>query len=562
MKTSKVNEKINSFHYLKTLVLMQLKDKINLSFLKSKKETLFKTIYLILGISAITALIYLLMSLAVKLSLFSMVKILPISVMVVIFTAIFLISIVVDTYSLSKSLYFSGDNVFLLTMPVKTNFVFFSKIIVFYIYELVKNLFLLFPLFLAYGLLSHFGILYFLWMPICLILISALPVLIGALLSIPTMLLISTLKKHRVVSIFFFAMLIGLFVYVVVSLISLIPADLNIIEKWGIWYWQIQDFLTNFEKIFYPFTMLTKLVVGNYVYLTHKLFSLSTIWTLLSTIASAIILILSCYCLSRPLFFKMASKPFEYDKTLIKHQQKNNKLSKNTSIIKHDWLMFLREENSFYKILSVAILLPIIILLFNKIVSAMTTRLLGHYMGLSFNVLLALTIVLSSNVSMASVYSKQSNASYVERTRPTSSSVFLLSKLIFNFAFIFVSNIVTCAIIGFYGKIGVANTILLFFGIIFIYSAHLLWSAELDFMNPKNQYYQNNAIMQNNPNEKVSNVLAFAISLIIFLIFLLLLTENLNMAFLKLCLIGIAFLATRIILFLQRVKLYYNRRQE
>ena len=43
----------------KTLFVMQLKEKINLSFLNSKKQTLFKVVFGVLGFGVITAAAYL-----------------------------------------------------------------------------------------------------------------------------------------------------------------------------------------------------------------------------------------------------------------------------------------------------------------------------------------------------------------------------------------------------------------------------------------------------------------------------------------------------------------------
>ena len=59
------------FTHLKTLVMLQLKDKIDFSFLKSKKKTLFKVIYSILLFTGLTALITIMFSLIVKFGIFS-----------------------------------------------------------------------------------------------------------------------------------------------------------------------------------------------------------------------------------------------------------------------------------------------------------------------------------------------------------------------------------------------------------------------------------------------------------------------------------------------------------
>ena len=59
---------------LKPLVLMQLKDKIELGQIKSKKKLLFKSVYSILRFTLVTALIYVLFTLIVDFGIFSFLK--------------------------------------------------------------------------------------------------------------------------------------------------------------------------------------------------------------------------------------------------------------------------------------------------------------------------------------------------------------------------------------------------------------------------------------------------------------------------------------------------------
>lgn len=544
---------------LKPLVFMQLKDKIDLSFMKNKKDAIIKLVLLICGVAVITAAIYLLMQLAVKLSIFSIVNILPISVIVVVFTVMFISSMLVCTFQLTKTLYFSKDNLVLLTMPVKPSVVFFSKLVVFYLYELYKSLFFIFPLFLAYGLISQFSFLYFIWFPFCLLFVAALPVLIGALLSIPFMLITVLFKKYKIISVVFFSALIGLFIWLVVFIIGNIPANLNLIERWGVWFWEIQDFLNNFVKWFSPITAIVSMVCGKFVYLNHKLFSLSTLYTLLIVIGIIGVVITLCYLLSQPLFFKMASKPFEYDKKNNLKAKLNIKRNKYVSILKKDGLVLFSSSDGAYSLFSVTILLPILILLFNKIVSAMNTRLLGQYLALTFNLVIILIIVLSANIAMSSIYSKEANASFMLKTMPLNYAKALIIKLVYHFVFITASIITSVVIVAKFNNLNPLNAALFGFAIIFVYAAHLLWSAELDIMNPQNRLYQHSGAVEANPNERVSGVLAYLLSFVLAVVFMFLLNESVVGAIVKLFVIGLVFLLIRIFFYAKRVKIYYSR---
>ena len=93
------------FQYFKTLsplVLMQLKDKLDLSFLKSKKKTLFKIIYSILLFVGLTAIIWFIFNLIVNLSLFSLLKILNFRAFLVLMTVLMIFSFLSRLTNITK----------------------------------------------------------------------------------------------------------------------------------------------------------------------------------------------------------------------------------------------------------------------------------------------------------------------------------------------------------------------------------------------------------------------------------------------------------------------------
>ena len=73
---------------LKTLVLLQLKDKLDWSFLKSKKETIFKIVFAVLKFIIITAIIYAAFYLLSYLRLLSLLPGIPIKVMTLVLSAL------------------------------------------------------------------------------------------------------------------------------------------------------------------------------------------------------------------------------------------------------------------------------------------------------------------------------------------------------------------------------------------------------------------------------------------------------------------------------------------
>ena len=101
------------------------------------------------------------------------------------------------------------------------------------------------------------------------------------------------------------------------------------------------------------------------------------------------------------------------------------------------------------------------------------------------------------------------------------------------------------------------------FGLVGLYLGHLIWSAELDFMNPQDRLYSETGEGNiSNPNETLSTVLAYVVTLINTGLAFLFLNINSLDAFNKIALVGVLFLAARIGLFVLKIKGYRTSRGE
>ena len=543
------------------LVLMQLKDKIDFSFLKSKKKTIFKTVYTILAFVGLTALIYLMFNIIVGLHLFSFARALNFRVYVLLLTILFSLAFFSCLVNVTKTLYFSKDNQVLLTMPVTNGTIFTSKLIVCLIYELLKNVTYILPFFFAYGLVMGLSILYFLWAIFALIFLTVLIVSVCGILSIPAMWIGILFRKHKSLEIASTILVIGGIIAFVVYVINLIPTDIDLVRDWGRIYWDIQHFLQGFVETVPVFDYLVQLLSGM-AWNTYS-FSLFTTRNLLTFINCTTTILVSLgliALLSRPLFLKMASNPFEYKKRVIKNFGKNRKMRPFVSSAFRNAQVIFRTSNLILSVVAASILMPIAILLQLKVFGAMDTRILGNYMGIAFNVLVILLISLSSNVVIASAYSREGNSSYLNKVNPVPYKVPLTGKLVLNALICIFSIVVSTIIISSFANIGVFQTILLMISLVLIYIAHLLWSAELDIMNPQNRLYQTTGSNQKNPNETKSTIIAFFMSGIFAFLAYFLMAENVNVVFVKLLFISLAVFLIRGYLYFTRIRLYYKEK--
>ena len=310
---------------LKTLVMMQLKDKLNFSFKADKKGTLTKLILYFVLFAVVTAIIAVVFYISDLLLIFGSMKAVPIPIFNLFFIVMLLLSIVSCIAKLTDSLYFSKDNLVLLSYPVRPNIVFLSKLIVFYIIELIKNVIYLIPMFLAYGIIYGFKIGYFPWVILMFFIVAAIPVAIAAIASIPTMLVKMFLRKRPLLQDLSLLVLLIVATVFIFILINMIPEKLHFMTRWNSLYRpKFEEFAMSFQKAMVPFYYLSMLMIGFEEGRTNprmvaNVFNGNTWWLFLVIFGSIVLLVLMSYWFAKPLFFKIAVKPFEYNKKIIFH---------------------------------------------------------------------------------------------------------------------------------------------------------------------------------------------------------------------------------------------------
>lgn len=552
---------------LKALVLMQLRDKFDFGWATTKKGRIQKIVLSILKFLITAVVVYLIVNLSRSLlSLYYYSEI--VEVMIVVVTLIVVMSIISCTVGLMKNLYFADDNKVLITMPVTGDMLFFSKLIVFFIFELKKSIDLLLPIvlvFLVSGVQNgQVSWPVFLWMWIPLLLIIALPVLLGSLLSIPFMYINRFLKKFPIIETIVIMILIAGGIVLAVYLINLIPENIDLNSQWPYVKNFISDFLANFKNKLKPFAYMVYSLTGNPVNsIPRHQINVYTLLTVIGLLAGDALLIGISYFTAKPLFFRMMTKSFEFDKNIIDREMKNKVRKPFITFVNKDFQINFRSVEISGNYLAVYIIVPILILLLNSLFGAMNTKLIGDIMTYAFNMLLILLPLLASNSMIATFYSKEGRAGYIKKTKPVNPLFPLLAKLLFNLVFSLPSIVVTMAIFGKYSGMGLGNVILLAFAVLFIQYAHIFFSATMDIMNPQNEQYATVGEEIDNPNERKSTILAFIMAIVIALISYFFFKES-NIrtgafltASIKLAVIGLALLLFAFGSFALRIKAYY-----
>jgi hypothetical protein len=202
------------------------------------------------------------------------------------------------------------------------------------------------------------------------------------------------------------------------------------------------------------------------------------------------------------------------------------------------------------------VVLPVAVFLMNKLYVAMNTRLAGQYMTIAFSLLISLLIVTAGNVNYASVLSADGAARPIAKTQPLEPYTTIFARLIVRTVVIVLSAIAAMILWQSVAKLSVADTTLLAAVIIFTGLAHLLWSVEMDVMNPQNEQYATVGVSFDNPNERNSTIIGFLISALVAFCMYFIMSEGQTKAIL-IALVALVFLGARVYLLLTRIRLYY-----
>ncbi len=553
---------------ISTLAKMQLREKLNSSANGGKKKTVsgtvFSAITTVLKFIVATLICYGLYVVAMMTSLFGTSTHVPASFMTFLFSVLLILSIISCTARLTKALYFSRDNVILLTLPATPTEVFLSKIAVFFIFELKKNISFLIPMFIGYFIAHGHGFVFYPWLILCFILISVLTVSMGAFFSIPAAYITNLFRQRKslqiaATAIITVAAIVGLFV-----LVSVIPKEIDLRVGWHTLGLKIKEFLNAFAEALSPLYGLTLMIIGEAV---AGDFVMTITFPVVATFLRFGILLLvtaAFFALSiiivNPIFYTMASKPFEYLKAHVA-PKKNKVRSSNLTAVHTEFLKSAKDSTRTGANIAIALSIPILTFVLNLVFSAMPTTEFGDKLIFACNILIILLVALNSSAYAASVFSRDGRSAYLIKIQPKDPTMLLIAKLLPTTLFCAFSFILTATLLISFSNFAAADVIFLMLGIFFVYLAHLTYSAELDLINPHTEIYAAVGEYENDPNELKASSVAFALSfLIAILLLLLLFKESISTVCLKFAGVGFLAFAYRAYLFVTNIKLYYKEK--
>ena len=481
----RIFNKIASYK-LTTLVLMQLKDKWNLSFKNNKRAAIFKLSGYLILFGAITALAWFIMYfIGSYLHIFIGYRI-PMNAMIPLIGILTVFEGVSILIGLTRSLFFAKDNVVLITYPVKSNTLFISKLIVYYFDAIKKSLTMFLPILIGFGIIYGYGVGFYFLVLLLDLFYMAVVVLFCGLLAIPTCYILRFIDKYQLIKIVVALLLAGAFIYVAIIVIGIIPNNINLMEEYDKFSKSMNNFLYNFSSNFTVLRSITRMFLGVSDGLTTSYASIYTIAGLGIMIGVIAVLCVGNAYLSKPFYTKMIATS-NISKKPATHARKNPRHLKPFSVFKYELLRILRNEKMVVASLICIIVMPLVTILANKIYCSINTRATGGYYIYVFNFVFILIVLCSHNTSASYAYSKDGPSWTVNKTMPVDPKMSLSLRLVYNFL-VSLAIIIPSSILFYKNyKAQMFSLPIFIITLIVLSILHIVLSASYDYSHSKNK---------------------------------------------------------------------------
>lgn len=481
----RIKEKI-VHHKLFVLVMMQLKDKWNISWKTNKKATLFKLVGYILVFAAMIFVVHIIMDKSASTLGIFITNRIPLNAMLPILLVVSIFEGISILFGMTKALYFSKDNVVLITYPVKSNYLFMSKLIVYYLDALKKSCMLLLPIMISFGMIYSYRASFYFYVILLDLIYVAFIVLLCGILSIPTFFVLRFLNKYRVIKIILSTAILGLLIYGSILLIRIIPSNINLIRQYEEFSMGLNQFLHWFRNNFFVTSCLGQMFFGVEKGLTMSPFSIYSWAVSLSLLGLIVVLVVVNALLSKPFYDKMIASS---NRSGAHHSKakKNHRYPKWLSTLHYEFVRNFRDERLIVSTLVCVVTMPLLSLVVNRFYGSFNTRAMGDTLIYLFNFVFIMIVVCSHNVSSSYIYSKDGPSWTINKTMPVDPKVSLPLRLIYNFVASLLI-VIPSSILFFGTKHAEGRSPVLFiFTILFLSTFHSVLSASYDFSHSKNK---------------------------------------------------------------------------
>ncbi len=535
---------------------------------RNKKKAILKIVTSILGFAVVAGISYVFFYFCIVFGIFSLLAFVPMSVPSIIVTVLLIFSFFSSLGRVTEDLYFANDNKVLLTLPTNGNTLFLARLFVSFVNTYMRALLLEIPFLIGYFLISQYPIymyfvIFFIWA-----LIDLTMLLLASLFSVPSYFIKRFLRTNTLAHVITTLSLIVIVLSFCSFLIAIIPDEIDVFSNWGAYFYKIQNVLSYYRNRLSFFYKASMLYLGEYSGFSFSYFSkmaIDGLWAFLILVGALPILFVASLSLASPLYLRLASGSDELQR---KGRKKERNIKDAPSLppflaqLKKEFALFAKDPSVSSPYVGVFLALPLLISLISKLFAAMDVNSRGEGMVQVASLLIMLLIALNANATIARIYSQEGGAFKLGHTYPLKDDWTIGSKLVIPSLIGILSVLSSTIAMAFIRPQMAGGTIMMGVGAILIYVGHLLYSAGLDFSNPKSPFGESSFLSS---NENRSTILAFITAALISVLYYFYLQDGIlwlanieQSAGFKVMLVGILYLSLNILLYMRKIRYIYK----
>ena len=458
------------------------------------------------------------------------------------------VSVISCLSSMMLTLFASKENTMLLAFPCNYSEIFLSKIIVFSLEEMKKNLYFILPLLVGFGMNSDIQLAFWLQLPIMWLVLCLIPVFIGSILAIPAIFVKRFLQNHVWLYAIIMAVLFGGVFFGIFKVLSGVQLPINIVAVYGKFIAGVKQGFVMVNKFALFYNWIGKALYGEMVFLYVPLILLV-----------AVALCVLCFVTAMPFYFKAASATNENSTTKQHQLSMSKKGGLFGTFFRKELKIQLRTFQSVNDMLTVVFLFPLITYVFNFLMAAINTSSMGRYMSIAFNMMIILSLLGTHNANSAASISMEGNEFAVLKTAPSNTSVIAWAKLAVTGIVNLASLCMMAAMLMMTTRLSLLDVVLLMASILCISLGQIAWGAEFDIRKPKiTEYATKGDGVTDNGNIAKAMAVAFLVSTVFGVIGLLLMAESYLFGWVRLVALSVGFLVARFYLLHSNLKAYFE----
>ena len=546
-------------NYLICLKAM-FKNKLRLSGDRSKKSLIaFIALLVVTYALVMTALLSTVVSLKVLLSIPEF------TILVYFFILITsaLIVLVFGIVHLVSTLYLSKDTDFYSMLPIKSSTVFAAKLSFVYLFETGLVAVVTLPLFIALGIVANARAGFYIITLLTVFAVPAMPLLIAAIFSVPTMFIASKLKNRNIVALIFYLVLFGGFFGVYIYFLSADPGSEITEESMR----RMAETIKNVLYVFYPYTALSYAACG------IPSFGLSA-----GASTAANLAIFYGISLAFVVIIMLAAK-FMYAQSVKANNQTNNSVAKKgeyksstgiRSLIKREYISSLRTTQTAFQCYAV-MLLPIIFsvmfgVTFKNTLTSVIAKTEGiidsrFFLLISYSMFAALYAALGNG--SLTTFSREGKAMASLKILPVKPTTLLRAKVTAWLIFALPVSAIGVVIFSVF-MFDLASFLLAIFALVPLTAVFLLFAALWDLSAPKLNWTDPMQAIKHNGHGTIGQLIQLAPGLVIMILCLVIFSVGISFDTIYALFWGFIYLELVIfivvdILLYRKVDKFYNR---